>query len=100
MIERIVLVKLDDAHATSEGRASVAAHTKHVLSEVPGVTSVSVGVPCDERAAQSWDLSIVVGFRRYDDVQPYLQHPAHREYVDTYLSPKLAVIKAWNFETA
>ena len=98
MIERIVLIKLNDDVATPEGRAEVAAHTRTVLPTVPGIGRVSVAVPADERSAGSWDLSIIAHFAKLEDVAPYLAHPIHREYVDDYLKPKMACIKAWNFE--
>ena len=33
-----------------------------------------------------------------EDVDPYREHPVHRSYVDDFLKPRLAVLKAWNFE--
>jgi hypothetical protein len=98
MIERIVLIKLHDEHASPGARAEVAAHTRAVLPTVPGLGAVSVSTPADEKSAGSWDLSIVAHFDKLDDIAPYLAHPIHREYVDDFLRPKMACIKAWNFE--
>ena len=98
MIERIVLIKLNDEFTAPEVRAEVVAHTRTVLPTVPGIGRVSVAGPADEKAAGSWDLSIIAHFEKLEDVAPYLSHPIHREYVDDYLRPKMACIKAWNFE--
>ncbi|MFW5921255.1 MAG: Dabb family protein [Polyangiales bacterium] len=98
MIERIVLFKLSDEWATDEGRGEVAACSREVLAKVPGVRSLSVGVPADEAAARSWDLSIVLRFDSNDDVEKYRVHPDHRAYVDEYMKPKMEVVKAWNFD--
>ena len=58
MIRRVVLVKLDPDYATD--RATVAEHTREVLTGVPGVRALEVGVPADERTRREWDLGIVV----------------------------------------
>jgi hypothetical protein len=100
MIDRYVFVKLTDAHASATGRAEIAAHTRAALAGVPGVERLTVGTPADEAAVKSWDLSIVVRFRRLEDVEPYQRHPDHRRYVDEYLAPRMQVIKAWNFEVS
>ena len=97
MIERYVMVKLADAWSNPDGRAAVATETRARLSEVPGVRAVTVGVPADEKS-EVWDVSIAVRFDDLDAMATYIADPLHRKYVDEYLSPKLAVVKAWNFE--
>jgi hypothetical protein len=98
MVERYVFLKLNDEHATAEGRAAVAAHAREVLPKIPGVDAVTVGVPADDRSAASWDISIVVRFASAGDVEPYRVHPDHRSFVDDYLAPKMVIVKAWNFD--
>lgn len=98
MVQRIVLVKLTEKYASDEERRRVAAHTRDVLVMLPGVEGLSVGVPADEAAEASWDLSITLTFASVAAVETYRVHPAHREYVDEYLKPRMEVIKAWNFE--
>lgn len=97
MVERYVFIKLDDEHATDEGRAEVAEHARRALRNLDGVTAVTVGVPADEPAIRSWDLSIVVRFAKLADIDTYRVHPDHRAFVDEFLAPRMAVIKAWNF---
>jgi hypothetical protein len=99
MIERIVLFKLKGEHANDAERRRVAEHSREVLAAIPGVESVSVGVPADPSAEKSWDLSLVVRFASLDAVEPYRVHPAHRRYVDEYMRPRMEVVKAWNFES-
>jgi antibiotic biosynthesis monooxygenase (ABM) superfamily enzyme len=98
-VTRVVMVKLDAAHGTEARRLEVARHSLEVLRKVPGIEGVEVGVPTDEGSAAAWDLSILVRFARAEDIEPYLTEATHRAYVDEYLSPRMAVIKAWNFET-
>ncbi|MFW6049901.1 MAG: Dabb family protein [Myxococcota bacterium] len=98
MIERIVLFKLKDEHATEAGRREVAEHSRRVLARLDRVVGLSVGVPADDASEKSWDVSIVVRFRSMDDVRAYLVDPAHRRYVDEYMKPRMEVVKAWNFE--
>ena len=98
MIERYVFLKLDDSHATAQGRATVAAETRQRLADLPGVRGLRVGLPADDRAAQAWDLSIAVVFDDLEAVETYRVHPDHRAYVDASLRPMLAKITAWNFE--
>ncbi len=97
MIQRIVLIKLKDAYTGQEARGEVAEHSRRVLGGLPGVVQVQVGEPAEAKSAKSWDLSIVLGFARLEDVEPYRVHPEHRAYVDDYLKPRMEVIKAWNF---
>lgn len=95
MIDRFVFVRLESAYAGE--REGIAAHTRAVLGALPGVVQVTVGTPADEQAAAAWDLCIVVRFASVDDVEQYRLHPEHRRFVDVYLRPRVAVIKAWNF---
>ncbi len=97
MIQRIVLVKLNDKHATASGRAEVIRYSRSTLSGLRGVKALEVGAPADDRSAQSWDLSILVHFSSNEEVEAYLRDPTHRSYVDDYLRPRMEVIKAWNF---
>ena len=97
MIHRYVFIKLNEEFSTDEGRQSVADQTKSALLDLPGVVGLIVGQAADEKALASWDISILLQFSRLDDVEPYLVHPDHRSYVDDYLKPKMAAIKAWNF---
>jgi hypothetical protein len=97
MIERIVLFKLKPEHANPQSRKEVAAHSRKVLATVPGVESVSVGVPADADAEKSWDLSVIVRFASLEAVEPYRDHPVHRQYVDEYMTPRMEVRKSWNF---
>lgn len=98
MIERHVYIKLEDAHAHKEGRAAVVEETLRVLPALPGVMAVSVGTPADPRSESSWDLFITLRFETLEAVEHYLPLPRHRAYVDDFLKPRLACIKAWNFE--
>ena len=98
MIQRIVLLKLDEEHATDSGRVSFAAHSREVLTALPGVLRVDGGIPADASSGENWDISLVLKFASVDDLEPFRVHPDHRSYVDAYLKPKLALIKAWSFE--
>ncbi len=98
MIQRIVLLKLNEEHATDSGRTLVAAHSREVLTVLPGFVKVDVGIPADASSRESWDISMVLKFESVDDLEPFRVHPDHRSYVDAFLKPKLALIKAWNFE--
>ena len=100
MIERYVFIRLDEQHATQQGRAEVVTRTREVLPKLPGVVSVTVGTPADDSSAGAWDISIVVRFQRVEEIAGYSQHPDHRVYVDEFLAPRMKVIKAWNFEVA
>ena len=97
MIERHVYIKLNDDHQTDARRAEVVERTRE-LSDVPGVIDVTVGVPVDEGSRAAWDVAIRLRFESIDAVEPYRVHPDHRSYVDDFLKPRMAVIKAWNFE--
>lgn len=97
MITRIVLIKLNDDHATETGRAAVVAHTKSVFAGLPGVGSFDVGGPADEHSTAAWDVIIRVHFDNLDQVKAYGVEPTHRDYVDNYLNPRAAMKKAWNF---
>jgi len=97
MIERIVLFKLKDAYCNNAARVEIAERTRKDLGALENVRSVSVGVPADEPAEKSWDLSVVVRFESLEDVEAYLVDPAHRAYVDGYMRDRIELLKAWNF---
>ncbi|MCG8425079.1 MAG: RluA family pseudouridine synthase [Proteobacteria bacterium] len=96
MVERYVFMRLDKEYTDS--RQEIVAHTQEVLRALPGVVSAHVGTPADSHAESAWDLCAVVRFDSLDDVEPYRVHPDHRRLVDEYLSPRIQVVKAWNFD--
>lgn len=100
MIERIVLVRLNDSLRNPEERTAVANQTLKALADLPGVQELSVGVPADANSEKSWDLLIRVHFTDIEAVEAYRMHQMHRAYVDDYLKPKLAELRAWNFDLA
>ena len=97
MIERIILIKFTDEYATDAARDEIASDTRKAFSNIPGVQRLVVGIPCDEHAIRSWDLSIAVSFNTLSDVDHYREDPLHRSFVDDYLKPRMVVLKAWNF---
>lgn len=97
MIERYVYLRFKDEHQNDASRAEAVAKCRELLPQVPGVLGATVGVPGDPDCASKWDLSITVRFASIDDVEPYRIHPTHRKLVDEVLTPRMAVIKAWNF---
>jgi hypothetical protein len=98
MIDRYHFFKLVPACATPAGRAEVVARLREVLPAVPGVVSVTAGVPADADGEAAWDVSLVVRFRSLADAAAYRAHPVHRRFADEYMAPRIEVKKAWNFE--
>ena len=97
MIERYVFVKLKSEHATPAGQAEVRARSL-ALAAIPGVREILVTTPADAAAAKAWDFGLIVRFDSLTDVKRYLADPAHIQYYEGFLEPRLQVIKAWNFE--
>ncbi|MEZ4286992.1 MAG: Dabb family protein [Polyangiales bacterium] len=98
MIQRIALFKLKSEFCNEEGRKEVAARTRAVLSALPDVKRVKVGVPSDDESLKSWDVSICVEFDDMEAVERYKVDADHRRHVDEYMMPRVEVRKAWNFE--
>ena len=96
MIERIVLVKLNDEAVPD--RQVIATYSQVLLARIPGVVDVHVGRAADDQSASAWDLALVLRFESAADLAPYAVHPDHRAYVDEYLRPRMEAIRAWNFE--
>ncbi len=97
MIQRVILLKLKQPFSTDAGRKEVEQQTRTVLPSLPGVQSVTVGIPAEAKSLASWDVCITVNFDALEAVESYQVHPDHRAYVDSFLTPRLEVIKAWNF---
>lgn len=98
MIERIVLLQMNEEFASKKALGEVAEHSREVLKSLPGVLECHVGTASDERTAADWHVSLVLRFASAEDIPPYAAHPDHRAYVDHYLRPRLASIVAFNFE--
>ncbi|MFM8411463.1 MAG: hypothetical protein ACKOCT_14450 [Alphaproteobacteria bacterium] len=60
MVERIAILKLLPPHATPEGRAEVARLALEALRPLPGVVTLTVGVPADDASLASWDVMVTV----------------------------------------
>jgi hypothetical protein len=98
MIERVALLKLKKEYATPAGRAEITRRALEVLRPLPGVLSLTVGVPADAATEASWDVSIMVRCATPDDLTAYREHPAHRRFVDDVIVPRSEVRKGWSFE--
>ena len=98
MIERYVFIKLREDHSSPAGRAEVVAEAERALSELPGVISMTAGLPADDHARAAWDVSLALRFSTLADADAYRHHPDHRRFVDDFLAPRLAVIKAWSMQ--
>lgn len=96
MVERIVMIKLDAAHA--EERAQVAAESEARLARIPGVHAVVAQLPADDASLRSWDLCLKLRFDDVAAVEAYRPHPIHEAYHAEVLRPRGAFVKAWNFE--
>ena len=97
MVTRYVFLKLNDEHSHPAGRSAAADTIRRALAEVPAVQAATVGVCADAHAEKAWDIGLQVSLESLDQLDAYLEHPAHRAVVDDYLAPRLACIKAWNF---
>jgi hypothetical protein len=98
MIERIVLLQLNEEFTSDEALADIAERSRAVLPALPGVLECHVGLASDARTAASWHVALVLRFESAEAIPPYAAHPDHRAYVDDFLRPRLASIAAYNFE--
>jgi hypothetical protein len=95
VIQRIVFIKLAPEYA--DARRDVAAASREVLGAAPGVRSIFVGLPADDRTGREWDLSLHLRFADMDAVERYREHEVHRKYMDVFLRPMLDRIHVFNF---
>ena len=102
MIERFAFVKLAPEHATDAERRALARQAVETLRALPGVVSLTVGLPADPDSAKAWDLCVNVRFATLEDAAAYRAHPVHRRFVDEVIAPRSAARKGWTFsvETA
>jgi hypothetical protein len=96
MVERYVFLRLKKEHAHESEK--VMQEARRALEQIPRIVSFSVGAPADEHAQDAWDVCLRLCFETIYDVEPYRVHPAHRRFVDQFLTPRLDVVKAWNFK--
>ncbi len=97
MIERIVLIKLEADSATDRQRQALAAHSEQVLSGLPELRSLSLGLPSDAHALRSWDISVVMQFEDQPAVDRAVEHPRYREWLTGPWAEHVAVVKNWSF---
>ena len=94
MVERIMLFKLNDP-AEREALASAALA---LLSRLPEVEELSVGLPADPASAKSWDLSIVLGFANAELLEKVLTSALFESFLEETMADRYVVLKAWSFE--
>jgi hypothetical protein len=90
MIERVMLLKLQEAWSNDAGRAEVAALAREALAAIPALRAASVGIPADEASRKSWDLALTL---RFDD----LEGAAALHAPPAALLERIALYKAWSF---
>ena len=97
MIERFAFVKLAPEHATDATRRALVKEALETLRPLPGVLSITVGLPTDADGAKAWDLCVNVRFATLEDAAAYRAHPVHRRFVDEVIAPRSAARKGWTF---
>lgn len=97
MIQRLVIVRLKEEYRSDAKRREVAEYSQKTLQAAPQVRQLKVATAADDKTLEEWDLLLAIGLDSLDDLEPFRVDPIHREYVDDYLRPKMAQIKAWNF---
>jgi len=96
MIDRMVFVRLKKELRTNAKRAEIAAYSEQTLRTVPQVHAITVGTALDDKTQQDWDILLAIRLEA-EDLEPFRRDPIHRQYVDSYLRPKVDEIKGWNF---
>ena len=97
---RHVYIKLNDAHQTDAAKREVVDRSQQVLPGIASVQSLSVLVPADDSSRAAWDICLTLIFDSMDAFESYRTDPDHRAYVDEFLKPRMAVLKAWNFSAS
>lgn len=92
-VERIMLLKL----APGVSRDDVARMSTRVLSALPALRELSVGLPSDPASEKSWDVSLVMRFASQAELEAALASSVFAQYVDVELAGKCQVTKAWSF---
>ncbi len=87
MIRRVVRLKLNEGVGADE----VLTKTYDVLPKVKGVQSCRVGVPEHVGDEGDYDVVFFVDFQRMEDVKEYVDDPVHRDYVENFLNPRVAL---------
>lgn len=95
MIEHIVLFKLTP-EATEADRRSIVS-TAGELKSIEGVLNVTCGENFSDRN-QGYEIGLVVRFRDRESLERYLPHPAHRGWVDRYVTPFKADVIVVDYE--
>jgi len=93
MIERIMLFKLSDP--SERDALATAAHA--LLSQLPDVEELSVGLPADPASEKSWDLSVVLGCASAVLLDQVLTSALFESFLEQTMGGRYVVLKAWSF---
>lgn len=96
MIRRVVLVEIRREYRSE--LAQIAAHTRDVLSRIPGVEALEVFTAADPRTQREWQLCIQLELADLAATERYRVDPTHRAYADQYLAPLRGKIRVLHFE--
>ena len=97
MIDRLVFVRLKEEYRTESKLAEIATHSAGVLRSIAHVREIRAVTAADEQTRQDWDLLLAIRLDNLESLGPFRTDPTHRDYVDSYLKPKIEKIKGWNF---
>ena len=98
MYVRQIFLKFTASFQSKESVDLISRETNRVFDQIEPIRKFEILQPADAEAKKAWDLNLVVYFDSLKDIETYKVHPEHRTYVDEFLSNKIEVIKAWNFE--
>ena len=97
MLERHVLIRLEDGEGRHVRRRELMDKLGALLQEIPTVSKHRLGEASDAVSLGSWDIVAVICFEDEASLAEFGVHPLHSEFVRAEFAEGVACVKAWNF---
>jgi hypothetical protein len=98
MIEHLHLAKLHPDRCHDAGRDEAAREARELLSPLPGLHSLHVGLPADAASLKSWDVAIIARFAGPAHADAFAQDARYQAWLTVALPKHAQVIKHWRFQ--
>ena len=98
-VQHVVMVWFND-EVSQQDIDEVIAQSYALQHEIPLIRAIHVGraISSERKAVDdSFDLGIVMRFASEQDMQAYVTHPVHKDFVSRYVKGKVARLQIYDF---
>ncbi len=98
-VQHVVMVWFKE-DVTEQQIEEVIAQSYRLPQQIPLIKSIHVGraIPSERKIVDdSFDIGLVMNFSSREDMQAYVNHPLHKQFVSQYVKGRVSKLQVYDF---